>query len=1461
MIKTRRALLLAALWLNAASHAAIPAQERDALLAIFLSTNGSSWTASSGWQGAAGSECQWLGVRCTSGDTNVEGIFLGENNLTGTLPPQVGVFSRLTAFELHGNRIGGTLPSQIGSLAALNRLSFFSNRFSGSIPRELGNLTNLTYLALGDNQLDGAIPPELGNLVNVEFFSINGNRLDGPIPPELGRLRSARVVDLAYNEIGGTIPRELGNLSNTEELYLNNNRLTGPIPAELGNLAGLQILTASLNQLSGTIPRELGRLQALQVLRLGVNALSGPIPPELGSLARLEQLGLHQNQLDGAIPPELGNLSMLQELELAANRLSGPIPVALTRLAALQRLQLDDNRLTGTIPPEISRMRELRHLSFSLNQVDGTIPREITTLDKLISLSFYSNRISGPLPSDIGALTNLHELVVFENQLTGSIPDSIGNLTQMRQLLLGGNLMTGPIPPSITNLTALTFLDLRGNSFSGPIPADLDRLTQLDNLSLPGNRLTGPLPSSVSRLRTLTTLRVDDNDLTGTIPDLADLTNLKFLGLRNNHFEGTIPSALGRLTTLETLWLGGNKLQGPIPTELGQLNNLRWIDLGNNILSGAVPSSLTNLTSLQDNLSDFRYNLLFTNDATVRSFLNQKQDGGEWEGTQTLPPSTVAVTSLTDRSAIVNWSLARYTDDEGGYEVTFTAPGAPTVVATTSSKLLPTILVRGLRASTSYSVMVRTTTHPHGLQQNTLTSDPTASVSATTTAAVVAPAAIELTATTSGLLQSGGTPQNEDSFTLSNVGDVATAITFDRTGDFFEFSPTSFTLAGNASQTVTIRSLSRPPGSYSGELLPRGTGVPAGMSIPIHLLSVAPPTGTAVAEAAITRIDLAGERTTDGSGTIRFTNRGTGTLSGIVVADAPWLEPPRDIITIAPGASADVTFRVVRSKRPAAEGALAASLRLMYLDGIVGPGALGASTPGVSVTTVTVVDTARAPTSSSGIPSLAANEIARFIPGIVNQSTASGRVISDVFVSNSFGVTAVRDLRLYFADARATTSPSVATFAPVAPSQSLQLASVVSSVYGSAAQVGSLQLRTNDWDKLLINASTTDLRGDGQVGGAIPVFRSDRAAAATETIILPGVEKSTTRRTDLFIQETTGNPATAAIEVVNAAGETVGATRTVDLAAHAVSEISDAVPAGGATALVRIGGSGRAVAYAMVHDLSSNDRWAVTDWARFYRFGMNEGVRVNYLAAAAGAPSRRRPTGRTNGGTGGAAMTPTKSDITIFNPDSTPSLAEIVIHDGRGGRSSRDVSIPPRQTVMLNDVAGAVGRTGGYASVTPARGRIAVSSRSYSVGPAGTLGSSVAVTSASSGLRRGQSQVFAGIEAASPVSVADQKPGTFRTALGIVEAAGRDVRVRGTIQYHDGRSVVATTLSRTWDVSANASLVVGDVATAILGPLRPSNTDLHNLQITFDVVDGAGAAAIFLITTENATGDTSVRLE
>ena len=64
-------------------------------------------------------------------------------------------------------------------------LNLSDNQLTGSIPPEIGNLTNLTELRLDYNQLTGSIPSEIGNLTNLEWLTLNNNQLTDTIPNKI----------------------------------------------------------------------------------------------------------------------------------------------------------------------------------------------------------------------------------------------------------------------------------------------------------------------------------------------------------------------------------------------------------------------------------------------------------------------------------------------------------------------------------------------------------------------------------------------------------------------------------------------------------------------------------------------------------------------------------------------------------------------------------------------------------------------------------------------------------------------------------------------------------------------------------------------------------------------------------------------------------------------------------------------------------------------------------------------------------------------------------------------------------------------------------------------------------------------------------------------------------------------------------------------------------------------------
>jgi len=343
------------------------------LVALYQSTNGANWTTP--WT-LTQSISTWHGITLNATGCVVE-INLNQNNLVGTIPPEIGNLSALIRLNLHNNKLSGSIPGEIGNLSELRQIWLFNNQLSGELPPEIGNLTKLTHLGVGANQLTGSIPASYGNLINLEYLALknndlsdcfdtnlanicnagtdatvsNGNNFDATWsafctsglgdcsspPTNCSHTDSLILIDL-YNATNGPNWTISWNTSQplsvwhgitlnangcVEWIDLSNNNLVGTLPSSIVELSALLRLYLHNNQLSGDIPATIGSLTALQHLWLFSNQMSGTLPPEIGSLTNLTHLGIGNNQFTGSIPPVYGNLTNLVYLGLKNNQLSG----------------------------------------------------------------------------------------------------------------------------------------------------------------------------------------------------------------------------------------------------------------------------------------------------------------------------------------------------------------------------------------------------------------------------------------------------------------------------------------------------------------------------------------------------------------------------------------------------------------------------------------------------------------------------------------------------------------------------------------------------------------------------------------------------------------------------------------------------------------------------------------------------------------------------------------------------------------------------------------------------------------------------------------------------------------------------------------------------------------------------------------------------------------------------------
>ncbi|XP_057483507.1 probable LRR receptor-like serine/threonine-protein kinase At3g47570 [Actinidia eriantha] len=394
------------------------------------------------------------------------------------------------------------------------------------------------------------------------------------------------ALNLSSRGLAGSLSPHIGNLTFLRIIDLGNNTFHGTIPQHIGSLFRLQSLKLYSNFFQGELPSNLTHCLHIRIMDLNSNKLQGRIPPELGSLSNLFRLSVRYNELTGTIPPSLGNLSNLGELTLAHNSLEGSIPFELVLFSKLESFSLAFNQLSGEVPTSLYNISSLNFFSVSFNLLQGSLPPDLgLNLPKLQGLYVAANQFSGPIPSSIGNASKLFEIDISKNLFTGPLPMTMGNLHDLQKLICFSN--------------KLGVGGIEGNELMNFFNS-ISNCSNLQFLDLAANLFQGLLPNSIANISTTTTLlALDDNYLFGSIPvGIGNLVNLSTLALHFNMLTGSIPDSIGKIYMLEKLILNSNNISGEIPFSIGNLSRLGILTLMGNVIEGSIPSSLGNCTNL-----------------------------------------------------------------------------------------------------------------------------------------------------------------------------------------------------------------------------------------------------------------------------------------------------------------------------------------------------------------------------------------------------------------------------------------------------------------------------------------------------------------------------------------------------------------------------------------------------------------------------------------------------------------------------------------------------------------------------------------------------------------------------------------------------------------------------------------------------------------------------------------------
>lgn len=395
-----------------------PDLERETLVKLYNATDGENWSNKDGWLSERPLGA-WYGVR-TNENGRVKKLILHENNLRGTLIPELAQLASLDTLALTKNHLTGNIPQELGQLTKLKLLYLWGNQLSGSIPVVLTELTELRQFSLATNEFTGGIPPEIGKLINLNRLNLVNNQLTGQVPLEIGQLTNLSELLLGGNSgLSGPLPNSLKGMRRLTELNLSGTRLCVPLDAEMQTwVQGIEN-TAGIANCESDADRK--------VLVALFEAMGGPDWTEnSGWLSdqsldewhgvttdvngRVRSLALDDNNLQGNLVPELAQLDGLEFLALSSNQLTGSIPPGLGQLANLKRLSLFDNMLTGVIPPEIGQLTKLTDLWLNDNQLEGNVPPEIGQLTLLTWLSLANNPLFGAIEPELLQLVNLSKL-------------------------------------------------------------------------------------------------------------------------------------------------------------------------------------------------------------------------------------------------------------------------------------------------------------------------------------------------------------------------------------------------------------------------------------------------------------------------------------------------------------------------------------------------------------------------------------------------------------------------------------------------------------------------------------------------------------------------------------------------------------------------------------------------------------------------------------------------------------------------------------------------------------------------------------------------------------------------------------------------------------------------------------------------------------------------------------------
>ena len=128
---------------------------------------------------------------------------------------------------LNNNKLSGTISGAIDDLHEAEQIYLGQNQLTGTLPATIGSTrpNNWRFFSVHDNQLTGPIHEGM-RLRNAYMLDFSRNNFYGNIPSDITQenYSTLRLLYLDHNALAGTIPASMMQMRKVKGLFLNDNR-------------------------------------------------------------------------------------------------------------------------------------------------------------------------------------------------------------------------------------------------------------------------------------------------------------------------------------------------------------------------------------------------------------------------------------------------------------------------------------------------------------------------------------------------------------------------------------------------------------------------------------------------------------------------------------------------------------------------------------------------------------------------------------------------------------------------------------------------------------------------------------------------------------------------------------------------------------------------------------------------------------------------------------------------------------------------------------------------------------------------------------------------------------------------------------------------------------------------------------------------------------------------------------